>query len=110
MPYSQYAGEGGVGSSDPYSQMMKDPKFQRILQAMLEAQKKKRGGLAGAVGGQGNAFANLGKQLPRFQEEQQKFKIQDAERKAAKLKLDWVTKQAEQQANQQQMQQAQNSV
>lgn len=92
-------------------QLMQDPQFQRLV--MQQIQRKKRKGLTGMMDGNG-AVASLGQKLPQLKQMQEKFKIQDAERKVKKLKLDFLTKQAEaqsaQQQGQQQIQAARNSV
>jgi len=91
--------------------MMQDPKFAQIVQELMK--KKKQQGLEGMLQG-GGSMANLGKQLPKLQQIQEQWKLQDAQRKAKKMELDMITKQAEAQSQaqqqQQQMQAAQQSV
>ena len=91
-----------------FGQLMQNPQFQRLIQDYLMQKKRKR---PQDLLGQGRgAAANLGKQLPKFQKMQEQWKMEDADRKAKKLKLDFFTKRAEEQAGQDQIQAARDSV
>jgi len=92
-----------------FGQMMQNPNFQRLIRNYLMQKRKKKP--QDLLGGRGNnAFANLGKQLPKFQKMQEQWKMEDADRKAKKLRLDFMTKRAEEQSGQDQIQAARDSV
>ena len=75
------------------TQMMGDPQFAMMVRAAEYTRKKKT--LQDMMTRRKSSMEALGKSLPKLKEMQEQMKIQDAERKLKKLKLDYLTKQAE---------------
>ena len=90
--------------------MMQNPQMQQMIQSRMQQQNQKPPGIEDLLKGGGGGAPDLAKQLPKLMQMQEQMKIQDAERKLKKLKLDFLVKQAESQAEQQQMQAARQSV
>ena len=99
-------GEGGGIPQRPGGGLRDDPEYNRHVAQSLE--KKKQQSMMGRLN-QGNSSANLAKMLPKLQQMQEQWKLQDAERKVKKLKLDQLLKQAEAAATQAQLQAVSNA-
>jgi hypothetical protein len=95
-----------------FDELMNDPQTRSILSGLQGGQRT--GGTFEGMKAPSNPLSNLADAYPKMKEQAEKMKIEEAERKAKKLKFDFILAKAEQQFNmrqqQQQIQAAQNSV
>ena len=107
-----------------FSELMRNPQVQGMVQKMAQQRQPGQGapqGMQRAMKQPANPLSALADAYPKMKEASDKMKVEDAERKAKKLKFDMMFKKAEQayklkeqqaqmQQGQQQIQDARNSV
>lgn len=107
-----YMPQGQTGGAGITNEMMQNPEFQQILMNLMRKKKLQAPYMQGQ--GQPNAggmYAAMGQKLPQLQKMQEQMKVEDADRKAKRMKLDYAVKQIEPIAQQQQgMQQRQAAI
>ena len=92
-------------SGEQFSQMMQDPRMRQMIQQRA-GQQGQGGGMQQGMKRPANSLSNLADAYPKMKEQMDKLKIEEAERKAKKLKFEMILKKAEQAFQLKQQQQA----
>ena len=79
-----------IGQGGQFKEMMQDPRFAQLVQSTM--QKKKQMDFASMLQKRESREASLAKSLPKLQHMQEKFKLEDMQRKVKKMQLDMLTK------------------
>ena len=95
-----------------FEEIMKDPRMAQMIQMM--SGQRPQGGMAQRARKPANPLSNLADAYPKLKQQAEQMKIEEAERKAKKLKFDMMFKKAEELYNireqQKQVQQGQQKI